>query len=263
MRGSRSRRLRWSRRRGRCCAMSTTGPCMRTSIASSRFTTPTTARLTSPGRCSMGRSLACAARPETTASRPRSPPASTLAPRTPACAATSPPGWPTRRRRGRRWASQGRTSASLRTGCAPPGPTCRAGGQLAAAVAGYDLAIADLDAMGRGRTQRAATLLNNLGAMLSKAGQPLRAAAAYERCTRSRKGLRRRQPDAQVQLRQDVARARSCRRVAAAVRARARRAPRRSPTDASSPTWQSAPRRRGVRRATSCAAPSWSPLRAP
>jgi serine/threonine-protein kinase len=62
-------------------------------------------------------------------------------------------------------------------------------GQLAAAVAGYDLAIADLEAMGRGRTQRAATLLNNLGAMLSKAGQPLRAAAAYERALEVARGF--------------------------------------------------------------------------
>ncbi|MGZ8259929.1 MAG: protein kinase domain-containing protein [Caldimonas sp.] len=54
-------------------------------------------------------------------------------------------------------------------------------GQLAAGVAGYEQAIAEIDAMGRGRTRVAATLHNNLGAMLSKAGQTLRAAAAYER----------------------------------------------------------------------------------
>ncbi|MEO8310918.1 MAG: serine/threonine-protein kinase [Caldimonas sp.] len=54
-------------------------------------------------------------------------------------------------------------------------------GQLAAAVVSYEQAIAEIDAMGRGRTRTATTFHNNLGVLLSKAGQPLRAAAAYER----------------------------------------------------------------------------------
>jgi eukaryotic-like serine/threonine-protein kinase len=54
-------------------------------------------------------------------------------------------------------------------------------GRSADAVRGYERAIADLDAMGRGRTQMAATLHNNLGRLLSIGGQPLRAARAYER----------------------------------------------------------------------------------
>jgi eukaryotic-like serine/threonine-protein kinase len=54
-------------------------------------------------------------------------------------------------------------------------------GRSADAVRGYERAIAELDAMGRGDTQMAATLYNNLGRLLSIGGQTLRAAGAYER----------------------------------------------------------------------------------
>ena len=53
-------------------------------------------------------------------------------------------------------------------------------GEMALAVTEYQRAIDLLGAMGRGRTSQAVGLLNGLGLRLSKAGQTLRAAAAYE-----------------------------------------------------------------------------------
>ena len=54
-------------------------------------------------------------------------------------------------------------------------------GQAAASAREYRLAIDELDAMGRGRTLAAAGLHNNLGVLLSRAGQPLAASESLER----------------------------------------------------------------------------------
>ena len=54
-------------------------------------------------------------------------------------------------------------------------------GDLAAAVVEYQRAIDELTAIGRGRTSDAVAMLNGLGLRLAKAGQTLRAVAAYER----------------------------------------------------------------------------------
>ena len=54
-------------------------------------------------------------------------------------------------------------------------------GELALAVTEYERAIGELTTMGRERTPLAVTMLNGLGLRLSKAGQTLHAAEAYER----------------------------------------------------------------------------------
>jgi len=54
-------------------------------------------------------------------------------------------------------------------------------GDRAVAVEDYERAIDELDHMGRGQTDFAVTLLNELGVVLAKSGQWLQAAAVYER----------------------------------------------------------------------------------
>jgi eukaryotic-like serine/threonine-protein kinase len=66
----------------------------------------------------------------------------------------------------------------------------RAGlGQWAKAVGAYDQAIAELEAMGRGKTRLMAVMHTNLGANLASAGQTLRAVEAYERALRLFRGF--------------------------------------------------------------------------
>jgi eukaryotic-like serine/threonine-protein kinase len=62
-------------------------------------------------------------------------------------------------------------------------------GQWAKAVDAYDQAIAELDAMGRGKTRLMAVMQTNLGANLASAGQALRAVSAYERALRLFRGV--------------------------------------------------------------------------
>ena len=62
-------------------------------------------------------------------------------------------------------------------------------GQWAKAVAAYEQAIAELEAMGRGNTRLMAVMHTNLGANLASAGQTLRAVAAYERSLRLFRGF--------------------------------------------------------------------------
>jgi serine/threonine protein kinase len=62
-------------------------------------------------------------------------------------------------------------------------------GEAAASAREYRLAIAELDAMGRGRTLAAAGLYNNLGVLLSRAGQPLAASEALQRAIEIERNL--------------------------------------------------------------------------
>jgi eukaryotic-like serine/threonine-protein kinase len=62
-------------------------------------------------------------------------------------------------------------------------------GQWAKAVGGYEQAIAELEAMGRGKTRLMAVMHTNLGANLASAGQALRAVEAYERALRLFRGF--------------------------------------------------------------------------
>ena len=69
-------------------------------------------------------------------------------------------------------------------------------GRSADAVDAYRWALAELDAMGRGRTQLAVALYNNLGRLLSIAGQPLQAAQAYEQALTVERGFGGAAPEA-------------------------------------------------------------------
>ncbi|HEX6707204.1 MAG TPA: serine/threonine-protein kinase [Albitalea sp.] len=67
-------------------------------------------------------------------------------------------------------------------------------GESAAAEAQYRGGIAELEAMGRGRTEVASTMYNNLGVLLADAGQTARASAALQRALALSRGLRDEDP---------------------------------------------------------------------
>jgi serine/threonine protein kinase len=62
-------------------------------------------------------------------------------------------------------------------------------GRTADGAAAYRRALAELDAMGRGRTRQASIVQQNFGVLLAKAGQSLEAADAYEKALDMERGL--------------------------------------------------------------------------